>query len=87
MVAPVRKHHRTGSQWEGRFKSSLVLVEDYLLTFICYIELYRVQANMVNDPAQYRWSSYRQNGLGQAENASRRNPLYLSLERRGRSAC
>ena len=67
-----RSYHRTGSLWEGRFKSSLVLVEDYLLTFMCYIKLYRVRANRVNDPAQYRWSSYRQNGLGQAENASRR---------------
>ncbi len=82
-----RSYHRTGSLWEGRFKSSLVQVEEYLLTCIRYIELNPVRANRVNDPAQYRWSSYRQNGLGQADERITSHPLYLSLERRGRSAC
>ena len=62
-----RSYRRTGSLWEGRFKSSLVQAEEYLLTCMRYIELNPVRANMVNDPAQYRWSSYRHNGLGQAD--------------------
>ena len=74
-----RSYHRTGSLWEGRFKSSLVQVEEYLLTCIRYIELNPVRANRVNDPAQYRWSSYRQNGLGQADERITSHPLYLSL--------
>ena len=43
-----RSYHRTGSLWEGRFKSSLVQV----LTCMRYIELNAVRANMVNDPGR-----------------------------------
>lgn len=44
-----------------------------------YIELNPVRANMVNDPAQYRWSSYRHNGLGQADERITPHPLYWAL--------
>ena len=74
-----RSYHRTGSLWEGRFKSSLVQAEEYLLTCMRYIELNPVRANMVNDPAQYRWSSYRHNGLGQADERIAPHPLHLAL--------
>lgn len=76
-----RSYQRTGSLWEGRFKSSVVQAEDYLLTCMRYIELNPVRANMVNDPAQYRWSSYRHNGLGQADARIEPHPLYLGLGR------
>lgn len=42
-------------------------------------ELNPVRANMANDPAQYRWSSYRHNGLGQADERIAPHPLYLGL--------
>ena len=74
-----RSYHRTGSLWEGRFKSSLVQAEEYLLTCMRYIELNPVRANMVNDPAQYRWSSYRHNGLGQVDERITSHSLYQSL--------
>ena len=74
-----RSYRRTGSLWEGRFKSSLVQAEVYLLTCMRYIELNPVRANMVNDPAQYRWSSYRHNGLGQADERIIPHSLYLEL--------
>jgi len=52
------KHERTGALWESRFKS--VLVEDGLAarTMAAYIDLNPVRAGMVEDPADYRWSSY-----------------------------
>lgn len=34
---------------------------------------------MVDDPAHYRWTSYRANGLGQANSILTLHPLYLSL--------
>jgi putative transposase len=74
-----RSYRRTGSLWEGRFKSSLVQAEEYLLTCMRYIELNPVRANMVNDPAQYRWSSYRHNGLGQMDERITPHSLYLAL--------
>jgi len=74
-----RSYRRTGSLWEGRFKSSLVQAEEYLLTCMRYIELNPVRADMVSDPAQYRWSSYRHNGLGQVDERITPHPLYLAL--------
>jgi putative transposase len=42
-------------------------------------ELNPVRAGMVSDPAHYRWSSYRHNGLGQADERLLAHPLYQSL--------
>jgi putative transposase len=44
-----------------------------------YIELNPVRAGMVTDPANYRWSSYRTNGLGQPDPLLTAHPLYLAL--------
>jgi putative transposase len=74
-----RSYRRTGSLWEGRCKSSLVQVESYLLTCMRYIELNPVRAGMVKDPSEYRWSSYRHNGLGQADPRITPHPLYTPL--------
>ena len=72
---------RTGSLWEGRYKSSLIQAETYLLTCMRYIELNPVRADMVQDPGQYRWSSYRHNGLGQPDPRITPHPLYFALDR------
>jgi putative transposase len=53
------KYQRTGTLFEGRFKSSLIDSERYLLTCMRYIERNPVRAGMVSDPAEYPWSSYR----------------------------
>lgn len=61
-----RKHDRTGTLWEGRFRSSIVQSEIYLLLCYRYIELNPVRAGMVHHPAQYEWSSYAANAAGRA---------------------
>ena len=76
-----RFYRRTGSLWEGRYKSSLVQAESYLLACQRYIELNPVRAGMVADPGQYRWSSYRANGLGQADSRLTHHSLFLALGR------
>lgn len=58
-------YRRSGTLWEGRYKSCLVQNEQYLLECYRYIELNPVRASMVAYPADYRWSSYRANGLGE----------------------
>ena len=78
-----RFYRRTGSLWEGRYKSSLVQAETYLLACYRYIELNPVRASMVMDPGQYRWSSYRTNGLGQADARLTPHERYLSLGKDG----
>ncbi len=57
-------HGRTGTLWEGRYKSTLVDSEIYLLTVYRYIELNPVRAAMVEHAADYPWSSYHFNALG-----------------------
>ena len=58
---------RTGTLWEGRYKSCLVESEHYLLTCYRYIELNPVRAGMVARPEDYEWSSYGGNALGIAD--------------------
>lgn len=50
---------RSGTLWEGRYRSSLVQHEDYLLACCRYIELNPVRARMVAEPQDYPWSSCR----------------------------
>ena len=54
-----RQERRTGTLWEGRYKSSLVQTETYLLACSRYIELNPVRARMVAAAGDYPWSSYR----------------------------
>ena len=75
-----RQYRRTGSLWEGRYKSSVVQAETYLLACMRYIELNPVRAAMVADPAAYHWSSHRSNGLGQSDARLTPHPLYLGLD-------
>jgi putative transposase len=53
-----RRHERTGTLWEGRFRSCLVESAHYVLACHRYIELNPVRAQMVGHPADYLWSSY-----------------------------
>jgi REP element-mobilizing transposase RayT len=53
-----RKHERTGTLWEQRFKSVIVESGTAAKTMAAYIDLNPVRAGMVEDPADYRWSSY-----------------------------
>jgi putative transposase len=76
-----RTYRRTGTLWDSRYKSSLVQAETYLLTCQRYIELNPVRAAMVEDPAHYRWSSYRANGLGQPDARLKPHSLYQALGR------
>ena len=78
-----RFYRRTGSLWEGRYKSSVVQAESYLLACQRYIELNPVRAGMVVDPGQYPWSSYRANGLGQLDVRLTQHELYRSLGKDG----
>jgi len=73
------RYRRTGTLWEGRFKSSLISSERYLLTCSRYIELNPVRAGMVKHPGEYRWSSYRCNALGRQDGLITPHPLYEQL--------
>lgn len=79
-VAHINKcHERTGTLWEGRFKSCLILDPDYFLTCMRYIELNPVRAGIVEHPREYRWSSYRANAEGSENSCIAPHAHYLSL--------
>ena len=74
-----RLETRTGSFWEGRYKSSPVDTDEYLLACCRYVELNPVRAHMVTRPDQHPWSSYRAK-VGLAEQAGLDlDPAYLGL--------
>jgi putative transposase len=74
-----RTYRRSGTLWEGRFRSCPIQEEAYLLACQRYIELNPVRANMVDHPMKYRWSSYRANALGEADALVQPHPLYTAL--------
>jgi putative transposase len=51
-------HARTGTLWEGRYRSTLIQTDRYLLACMAYIDLNPVRAQMVAQPEDYEWSSY-----------------------------
>ena len=72
-------YRRTGTLFEGRFKSCIVQQSTYFLVCLRYIELNPVRAGMVADPADYRWSSYCAHGIGRVSKLWTPHPLYLGL--------
>jgi len=71
-----KKHSRTGSLWEGRYRSCLVTSERYALACYRYVELNPVSAGMVGHPREYRWSSYRANAEGKPDQLVEPHPAY-----------
>ena len=76
-----RTYKRSGTLWEGRFRSCLAQTEDYLLACYRYIELNPVRAAMVNQPQDYRWTSYHANAQGKADPLITPHEQYLRLGR------
>lgn len=74
-----KKHERTGTLWEGRYKSSLIETDSYLLTCMRYIEMNPVRAEMVKAPAEYQWSSYASNTSNKKSHLITPHPLYIEL--------
>ena len=74
-----RKYQRSGTLWEGRFRSCLTQDERYLLACHRYIELNPVRAGIVDHPADYRWSSYRANAHGDSDTLLHPHAIYEAL--------
>lgn len=74
-----RRHGRTGTLWEGRFKSCLVDSDRYVLTVQRYIELNPVRAAIAEMPEAYRWSSARASHGLAPDSLVSFHPVYLAL--------
>jgi putative transposase len=76
-----REYRRSGTLWEGRFRSCLTQQEDYVLACYRYIELNPVRAGMVKRPQDYRWSSYHANALGREDGVITPHEQYRHIAR------
>jgi putative transposase len=74
-----QRHARTGTLWEGRYRSTLIQAERYLLACMVYIDLNPVRAGMVDDPADYPWSSHAHYTGRCTDRVVTPHPLYWDL--------
>ncbi|MCP4098620.1 MAG: transposase [Planctomycetaceae bacterium] len=72
-----KTYARSGTLWEGRFKSAPVDEDGYFVSR--YIELNPVRAKMASHAGDYPWSSYQGNALGKKISLLTPHPCYLAL--------
>jgi putative transposase len=74
-----RRHGRSGTLWEGRFRSCVVESAQYVLACYRYIELNPLRAGMVGHPCAYAWSSYAVNSGAAFDTLLAPHTEYLAL--------
>ena len=74
-----KAYNRSGTLWEGRFKGAVIDSERYCLSCYRYIDLNPLRAGLVGQAADYRWCSFRSNGLGHADCLLTPHALYEQL--------
>jgi putative transposase len=72
-------HGRTGTLWEGRYKSAPVESDRYFLTCQRYIELNPVRAGMVAGPGEHAWSSFRRHAWERPDDLVSPHSLYVEM--------
>lgn len=72
-------HGRTGTLYEGRYRSCLIDRDDYFLGCSRYIEMNPVRAGLAASPEIYRWSSYKANATGRDDPLLTPHDTYLRL--------
>jgi putative transposase len=76
-----RRQERTGTLWEGRYKSAILDSETYVMACHRYIEANPLRAGLVARPEDYAWSSHRHNALGETDGLVAAHETYLALGR------
>ena len=74
-----RRHARTGTLWEGRFRSCMAESARYVLACYRYIELNPVRARMVDHPSAYLWCSFAANSGMRADPLVKSHPVLEAL--------
>jgi len=74
-----QQNQRSGTLWEGRYRSCLVQPEGYILKVYRYIELNSVRKEYVSKPSDYNWSSYQINAQGKPSALCKPHTEYLKL--------
>jgi putative transposase len=74
-----RRHNRSGTLFEGRYRSTLIEAERHLLACMAYIDLNPVRAGMVARAEDYAWSSYGHHAGLRQDDGLTPHPLYWAL--------
>jgi putative transposase len=74
-----RRYERSGTLWEGRFRSCIAESSRYVMACYRYIESNPVRAGMVDHPLAYRWSSYAANSGTRGDPLVTPHAEYLAL--------
>lgn len=72
-------HGRTGTLWEGRFRSSAIDSGRYALACLRYIDLNPVRAGIVPDAGDFPWSSYRHHAGERIDPLITDHAVYLAI--------
>ncbi|MDO8903252.1 transposase [Hydrogenophaga sp.] len=51
-------HHRSGTLWDGRYRSTVLQAERHLIAHMCFLDLMPVRAGVTAQPHLYPWSSH-----------------------------
>ena len=73
------KYGRSGTLFQGRFRTALVDAAPWLLACSRFVELAPVQAGLAAEPIDYRWSSYAHHAGVRADPVVTDHMLYWSL--------
>jgi putative transposase len=73
------RQQRTGTLWEGRYRSTLIQAQRYLLACMVYIDLNPVRAGMVDSADRYPWSSHAHYVSGRTDRLITPHPIWWEL--------
>lgn len=72
-------HGRSGTLWEGRYRSTLIEADSYLLACMAYIDLNPVRAGLVTQARDFPWSSHAHYAGLRVDRLVSPHPLYWEL--------
>ena len=76
-----KRYKHIGHFWQDRYKSIIISKDDYLLACGSYVELNPVRAGIVEDPKDYKWSSYNVYAYGKKDFIADEHSMYKGLSR------
>jgi putative transposase len=74
-----RRHGKTGRFWGGRFHSTVIESDTQLFNTLFYIEFNMVRCGKVDEPGDWKWSSYRAHASGEEDPVLDLHEFYLAL--------
>jgi REP-associated tyrosine transposase len=74
-----RRYKHIGHFWQDRYKSIIISKDNYLLACGSYVELNPLRARIVDDPKEYKWSSYNAYAYGKKDLLVEEHPIYSDL--------